>query len=208
MLALCVLVLVLLAIGLFLEPGSGSAVIIGHVDTAVCVIFFFDFLRSLVLAENKLRYFVTWGWIDLLSSIPAVGIFRLGRAARIFRILRLLRGVRASKQLFHAVLTHRSESTLLALILLTIILGTISSIAILEFERNDPGVNIVGPEDAIWWSFVTMTTVGYGDRYPVTTGGRIVAAILMICGIGLFASFTGFLASWFVQGDKSHDDAP
>ena len=88
---------------------------------------------------------------------------------------------------------------------MTIILSTFSSVAILEFEKDDPAVNIRGPEDAIWWSFVTMTTVGYGDRYPVTTGGRIVAAMLMVCGIGLFASFTSFLASWFMGAREPQD---
>ena len=61
-----------------------------------------------------------------------------------------------------------------------------------------PEANIKGPEDAVWWAFVTMTTVGYGDRFPVTTEGRLAGALLMVAGVGLFGTFSGFIASWFL----------
>jgi len=77
------------------------------------------------------------------------------------------------------------------------------SISILQFETA-PESNIKTAEDAIWWAFVTITTVGYGDRYPVTTEGRIIAAFLMITGVALFGTFTGFIAAWFM-GDKSNN---
>jgi voltage-gated potassium channel len=78
------------------------------------------------------------------------------------------------------------------------------SIAILQVEQ-DPNSNIKTAEDSIWWAFVTITTVGYGDKYPVTTEGRIIAAFLMVAGVGLFGTFTGFIASWFM-GDKQNRD--
>ena len=59
--------------------------------------------------------------------------------------------------------------------------------------------NIKTAEDAIWWAWVTITTVGYGDKYPVTTEGRIIASFLMTAGVGLFGTFTGFIASWFLE---------
>ena len=81
-----------------------------------------------------------------------------------------------------------------------------SSVAILHFESG-PASNISTPEDALWWAVVTMTTVGYGDRYPVTTEGRIVAAVCMIAGVGLFGTFTGFVASWFLApGEEEQED--
>ncbi|MDX2322088.1 MAG: potassium channel family protein, partial [Moritella sp.] len=64
------------------------------------------------------------------------------------------------------------------------------------------GSNINTGIDALWWAFVTITTVGYGDYYPVTTGGRIIAALLMTAGVGLFGTFTGFISSWFVDGGE------
>lgn len=69
-----------------------------------------------------------------------------------------------------------------------------SAIAILQVER-DPNSNIKTAEDALWWSYVT-TTVGYGDRYPVTTEGRLIASVLMTAGVGLFGTFTAYIASF------------
>jgi len=79
------------------------------------------------------------------------------------------------------------------------------SIAMLHFETV-PGSNIKTAEDAIWWAFATVTTVGYGDRYPVTSEGRLVAVLLMIAGVGLFGTFSGFLAAWFLAPEEKADD--
>jgi voltage-gated potassium channel len=62
-----------------------------------------------------------------------------------------------------------------------------------------PDSNIKTAEDAVWWSVVTITTVGYGDRYPVTSEGRFLGGILMFAGVGLFATFSGFVAAWFLR---------
>jgi voltage-gated potassium channel len=74
-----------------------------------------------------------------------------------------------------------------------------SAIAILQVE-NDPNSNIKTAEDAFWWAYVTLTTVGYGDRFLVTTEGRIIAGILMTAGVGPVGTFAGFVASWFAAG--------
>lgn len=77
-----------------------------------------------------------------------------------------------------------------------------SSIAILQVEV-DTNSNIKTSEDAIWWAYVTITTVGYGDKFPITTEGRMIVALLMTVGVGLFGTFTAYLASWFVgEGEK------
>ena len=84
-----------------------------------------------------------------------------------------------------------------------IILGSIS---VLQFEKGMPSANIQTAEDALWWAIVTMTTVGFGDRFPVTMEGRVIAAMLMICGVGLFGMFSGFIASWFLAPDKVKEE--
>ncbi len=198
MLILCVYVLLALAAGAFLPLDPSAKEILKHVDTGVCLLFLIDFIYSMAIADNRRRYFFTWGWIDLLTSIPAMGPFRWGRAARVLRILRLMRGVRSAKEITDYLLTRRAESAFLAVALISILLLTFSSVAIVEFERGTEA-NISGAEDALWWAFVTMTTVGYGDRYPVTTEGRLVAVALLIVGVGLFGTFTAFVASWFVE---------
>lgn len=197
MLVLCILALGALAMERLFRFGPDVAKLIQYADFAVCVLFLLDFVHSLVTAPNRWRYLLTWGWVDLLSSIPAVDALRVGRLARVMRIFRILRGVKAARVLSSAVLERRAESTFLAASLVSLLLLVLSSAAILSFE-DVPESNIKGPEDALWWAFVTITTVGYGDRFPVTSEGRIVGALLMVAGVGLFGTFSGFVASWFL----------
>ncbi len=181
--------------------------ILSHADNAICILFLFDFLRSLYRAENKWLYIRTWGWLDLLSSIPAIDALRLGRAKRILRIIRVLRGFRSTKILAEFLLKKRAEGVFMTASLVSFLLAIIGSIAILHFEQL-PESNIKSPEDALWWSLVTITTVGYGDRFPVTSEGRVVAVLLMTAGVGLFGTFSGFIASWFLKPkeEANHDE--
>ncbi len=205
MLGLCVYVLLALAVDTFFKLDAGSRMILNYVDTGICVIFLLDFFVQLIPADKKLAY-LKWGWIDFISSIPMIGPLRWGRAARVFRILRLLRGVRSSRRLLAHILERRAQSAFLAVALTSIVLVVFSSIAVLHFETS-PDSNIRSAGDALWWSFVTITTVGYGDTFPVSAGGRIVAAVLMIAGVGLFGTFTGFIASWFMGGKDAQQDS-
>lgn len=114
------------------------------------------------------------------------------------------------RRLMFFILERRAEAMFLAAALISILMVVFSSVAILQFEAEVPGANIKTAEDAIWWAYATMTTVGYGDRYPVTSGGRIVAATLMTAGVGLFGTWTGFVAAWFLsprQGTVTNDRA-
>ena len=97
------------------------------------------------------------------------------------------------------------KGTFTAVSIIAVLMILFSSIAILQVE-DQPNSNIKSAEDALWWSYVTITTVGYGDKYPVTTEGRLIAAVLMTVGVGLFGTFTGFLASWFVAERKKSEE--
>jgi voltage-gated potassium channel len=143
-----------------------------------------------------------WGWIDLISSIPAVSYLRAGRVLRLIRLLRLIRAFRSTQSFMHHVFKNKAQGAFTSVSIFAVLLIIFSSIAILQVEQ-DPTSNIKSAEDAIWWSYVTITTVGYGDRYPVTTEGRIIAAVLMTAGVGLFGTFTAFVASWFVAEKKA-----
>jgi voltage-gated potassium channel len=198
MLVLSILSLVGLAVSTVGHLDQGQKEILEIADLVVCGLFFIDFLVSLHRAPNRLKYFLRWGWLDLLSSIPMISTLRLTRAARIFRILRLIRGIKATKILAQFILNRRAESAFLAVSLVSLLLIVVASIAILQFE-GQPDSNIKNAEDAVWWAISTITTVGYGDRYPVTYEGRVVASILMICGVGLFGTLSGFVASWFLK---------
>ena len=203
MLALCLYSLGILAYQATGTAEPSTAVILDYADFAVCMLFLSDFVFSFARAENRWRYFYTWGWIDLLSSIPAIDVARWGRAARVLRIFRLLRAVRATQLLADFIVKRRAQNGMLAVALLAIILITYCSIAVLHFESRAKG-NIVTAGDAVWWAITTITTVGYGDRYPTTIEGRTVAVLLMMGGVGLFGTFSGLLASWFVGKDDEH----
>lgn len=206
MLFLSILSLVGLAMSTSGYLDGEQAKILGIADNFICLIFFVDFLASLYRAPNRLKYFFTWGWLDLLSSMPMIDALRLTRLARVIRILRLIRGIKATKILAQFILNRRAESAFLTVSLVSILLIVVSSIAILQFE-SQPESNIKGAQDAIWWSITTITTVGYGDRFPVTPEGRIIASFLMICGVGLFGTLSGFIASWFLEPGREKQDA-
>jgi voltage-gated potassium channel len=197
-LGLCIFALISIAMDTFFHLDSNTRLILTWSDTCVCIIFFIDFLNSLLRSENRWRYFITWGWIDLLSSIPSIDLLRWGRTARVFRVFRLLRGVRATKVLTNFILGKRAQSAFLAAVLILILMVTVSSITILQVESSSDS-NIKSAGDAIWWSMVTLTTVGYGDKFPVTIGGRLIGIILMVGGVGLFGITSGFVASWFLS---------
>lgn len=142
-----------------------------------------------------------WGWIDLISSIPTLDFMRAGRMLRLIRLLRILRAFRSTKHLVLHIFKRRTQGALTAAAIIAVLMIIFSSIAVLQVE-NDPNSNIKTAEDAIWWAYVTITTVGYGDKFPVTTEGRLIAALLMTVGVGLFGTFTAYLASWFVGETK------
>lgn len=197
-LVLAVYVLIALIIEMAFPIPSETAILLNYIDNGICVFFISEFFYRLWSAPKTLEY-LKWGWIDLVSSIPNIPILRFGRFVRVIRVVRILRVLRSSKKIFAVLMKNRSKGALSTVILATVLLIIFASITILNLETT-PDSNITTAGDALWWAFVTVTTVGYGDFYPVTLGGRIVAGLLMIGGIGLFGTFTAFVADWFFKG--------
>jgi voltage-gated potassium channel len=204
MLGLCFYVLIALGTEALVSLDPETRAILRMVDHAICIVFFLDFCISLIRAPDKLAY-LKWGWIDLLSSIPTIEALRVGRAVRILRIIRILRGVRSTTILVKFLLRRRAESAFMTAALTSILLILFSSVAILHVETTAES-NITTADDAVWWAFATITTVGYGDRYPVTAEGRLLAACLMSAGVGLFGIFTGFVASSFLSPGEEEQE--
>ncbi|MFO0467673.1 MAG: potassium channel family protein [Bacteroidota bacterium] len=193
---LSVYVLAELVISTFLHLPTEVSKVLDFIDNCICVFFLFDFSVRFFQAENKLK-FMKWGWIDLISSIPTFDFLRPGRALRLIRLLRILRAFRSTKNLVSHIYKSKTQGAFTTVSVIAVLMVIFSAIAILQVE-NSPNSNIKSAEDAIWWAYVTITTVGYGDLYPVTTVGRIIAAALMTVGVGLFGTFTAFLSSFFV----------
>ena len=173
--------------------------LLNYIDNIICVVFLFDFFVRFKKAESKLA-FMKWGWIDLIASVPTFDFMRAGRLLRVIRLIRLIRAFRSTKHIVQHVFKNKIQGTLTSVAIIAVLMLLFSSVAILQFETA-PDSNIKTAEDAIWWSYVTITTVGYGDKYPVTTEGRIIAVILMTVGVGLFGTFTAFVSSWFVKSN-------
>lgn len=195
-LVLSVYVLAALLVNTFFKLPPEVSRMLNMADNAICFVFLVDFGSRFSRAPDKLR-FMQWGWIDLVSSIPTLDVMRAGRMLRLIRLLRVLRAFRSTKHLVQHIFQRRTQGALTAAAIIAVLMIIFSSIAILQVE-DDPHSNIKTAEDAIWWAYVTITTVGYGDKFPVTTEGRIIAALLMTVGVGLFGTFTAYLASWFV----------
>ena len=196
-----------------LDPDTHN--LINLYDNAICVIFLIDFGLNLAGSRPRRAYFVTRkGWLDLIGSIPSFGfipftaLFRLARLSRLNRIVRMLRG-QAGKDLVADVLRNRSQyATFITILLAGMVLST-ASILILQEESGAPDANIRTGGEAIWWGIVTITTVGYGDFYPVTTLGRITAIFVMFAGIGIIGALASILASLLVApGSPDVDGEP
>lgn len=200
-LILSLYVLVTLMITFFVDLSQELTILLNYIDNVICIVFLVDFGIRYRNAQNKLE-FMKWGWIDLIASIPSVDILRAGRVLRLIRLIRVFRALKSAKLIYEYVSRNRKESALTSVGLISFLMIIFSSITILQFEK-DVNSNIKSAEDAIWWSYVTITTVGYGDIYPVTTEGRIIGAMLMTAGVGIFGTFTALVSSWFI--DRKND---
>ena len=195
---LAIFSLIILIPLIFGNLSPSDAAVLNTLENGLCIIFLFDFFRSLRLAPKKWAYFLKGGgWLDLLGSIP-FGAFAIFRVARLFRVVRLLRKVTGGE--LRRILTRRlAQSTLLFTLVIALILIFTISWIVLQAEQIAPGANIKTYHQAVWWAFVTITTVGYGDYYPVTNVGQWMAIILMFFGLGIIGVLSSYLASTFIS---------
>jgi voltage-gated potassium channel len=192
-------ILSLLNIFIFVLPGMNPLVkgVIAIMDIFITLIFMLDFLFRLFTADSKSDYVLRqYGWADLLSSFPF-------QATKIFRLFRLIKIVRISRAygpgaLLRELRENRAGSALFLTVFLVILVLEFGGSLIVAVEADDPQSNIKTASDGVWWAFVTITTVGYGDRFPVTQYGRLAGMLTMMLGVGLFGVLTGFLANAFI----------
>lgn len=157
------------------------------VSWTVWAAFAIDFAARLLLAENRGRYALQH-WYDVaLIAVPALRPLRLLRLIAVFRLVHRS----AARSLATRVGVYAAGSAFMALML--------GSIAVLDAEQDAEGANITTYGDALWWAMTTVTTVGYGDHFPVTFEGRLIAAVLMLVGIALVGVVTAALAAWLVE---------
>ena len=215
-LVLTILSLVIMVV-MFLPLGDATIGLLQFYDNLICVIFLIDFFLNLRAAPKKSDYFIKErGWLDLIGSIPSLGVtfkysglFRLARLSRLAHIMRQL-GREKRGDLIRDVIQNRGQYTAFITILLTLIVLTSASVLVLQYESQSPDANIKTGWDAFWYSVVTITTVGYGDRFPITVGGRITAMFIMFMGVGIIGALASILSSVLVGSPSTlaEEEAP
>lgn len=199
MLAMAVLSIFNLLLSFAFPTRSQSWWLIAYVDSILTIVFFSDFVYRLKTAPSRRGYFIQEkGYLDLLSCVPGLRIFRLFRIVRAVRIVRKLGGPRVFRELRQEL----ASGVLYFVIFVGVTVLEYVGLLELWFEEDAPGANITTGGDALWWGYITATTVGYGDQFPVTTGGRIAGVVMLTVGVALFATFSGFLASAFLSPRK------
>ena len=173
-----------------LDPEVDSVVWI--VDALLCIIFLIDFGWRLATAPDRRRY-MRLGWADFLGSLPAPGL-RLFRLVRITISMRVIREA-GGRKIVRQLVRERAETAIFFVFFIAITVLELASILVLVAERGAPGHNIDTGGESLWWAWVSVTSVGYGDFYPVSAWGRIFASVLLGVGIGLVTTITGFLAT-------------
>jgi len=170
-------------------------------------VFLLDFSYRLATAPSRRDYFFKhFGWADLLASLPFAELkfLRIFRLVRVFRLMREVGG----RKVLRTLVRDRAGSALYTLLLAGVLVLQFGSLAILRIEDDAPGANITNASDALWYTIATISTVGYGDQYPVTNAGRVVGAMIIVVGVGIFGTFTGYLANVFLAPRKKAREQP
>ena len=194
--AVAAVFLIAYSVDVLAQPRGWGAHLVTLATWGSWACFTVDYVARFSLATDKRRWFVRH-LLDL-----AIVLLPLLRSLRLLRLIVLVGAMQ--KAVGNAIRGKVVVYTISGAVLLVYV----ASLAVLQTERGAPGAHIVNFGDAVWWAITTITTVGYGDMYPVTTTGRVIAALLMIGGISLVGSITATIASWIVQTvaieDKAH----
>ena len=183
-----------------------------HISEIIIVIIFtLEYLLRMLVADKKLRHvFSFYGLIDLFAILPfyissgidlrSIRIFRLFRLFRVLKIFRYSNAIRRFKDAFVII-----KDELILFSFFTLFLLFVSSVGIYYFENPAQPENFKSVFHCLWWAVVTLTTVGYGDIYPITVGGKIFTFFMLIIGLGIIAVPTGLFASALTKTIKEDE---
>lgn len=185
--AAAILFLVIYSVQVIAQPERALAQILEVLTWTIWAAFVIDYVVNLRLAPQRGAWFVRNLHELLIVVLPTLRPLRLLRLITLLRALNRAGGNALRGRILMYVLTSAA------------VLSYAAALAVLDIERADPAANITTLGDALWWAMTTITTVGYGDHYPVTDTGRLIAAALMIGGIAVLGVVTASLASWLVE---------
>ncbi|HLV15405.1 MAG TPA: ion transporter [Xanthomarina sp.] len=204
--AIFIQVLILISIVTFtlettpnLEPKTRS--ILFFIEAFCVIVFTVEYFLRIYVSDKKLKFvFSFYGIIDLLAILPfylSFGVdlraLRALRFLRLFRVFKLVRYNRALNHFSKAIKSAKEE--ILLFLFITLILIYFSAVGIYYFENEAQPEHFSSILDSLWWSIITLTTVGYGDVYPITAGGKIFTFFILLIGLGIVAIPTGIISS-------------
>ncbi|MFP4847171.1 ion transporter [Winogradskyella sp. PE311] len=189
-----------------------TRVVLNSIEAFCVLIFTFEYLARIYVADNKLRFiFSFFGIIDFLAILPFYLTFgidlrslRLLRMFRLFRLFKLVRYNKAMKHFASAMMVAKEQIILFMII--TLMLIYFAAVGIYYFENEAQPEYFSSIFDSLWWSIVTLTTVGYGDVYPITVGGRIFTFFILLIGLGIVAIPTGIISSSLTKAIEPHSE--
>jgi voltage-gated potassium channel len=179
---------------------------INAVDYGIWAVFAVEYALKLFLAPERWHFVRTHVFELMLVVFPMLRPLRIVRSTRALRLLGLSRAAAAAGSGAKEARASLSSRTVTYAVLLIGLLVLVASAVVLDAERTAPGTNIRSFGDAIWWSVVTVSSVGYGDHYPVSAVGRTVASAVMVLGIGLVSVMTASFAAWLVKQEERVED--
>jgi voltage-gated potassium channel len=195
------LAIVFVIVGYAGDGNGAEAAMLRTVDLALTGIFVAEFATRFGASLDRSAY-LRGHWIDLVALIPAVRQFRILRLLRLLRLVRTFAGIYRALLHVERLLSNRQVATI-GVVWMAVLVLTSIGLFVAEHGANEL---VDHPLDALWWGLVTMTTVGYGDIYPVTPEGRLAASILLVLGIALFGVITATVTSLLVRGEDG--DSP
>ncbi|MDH5435261.1 MAG: ion transporter [Gammaproteobacteria bacterium] len=209
--SLIVLSLITFSIETLPDLSSATKELLWNVETITIAIFTIEYVLRLYVADKKFGFiFSFFGLIDLIAILPfylVSGVdlrtVRIFRFLRLIRILKLARYSRAAKHFSRALVIAREELILFGSVAL--ILLYLSAVGIYYFEYETQPEQFKSIFHSLWWALATLTTVGYGDIYPITLGGKVFTFFILIIGIGVIAVPTGLFASALSQARNDHN---
>lgn len=174
-------------------------------DSIFTLVFLTDVVRRLTVADRRRAYLVHGrGWIDVLAAFPLLRVLQLFRIVHMLGILGRLGG---PGRAFKAFFSNKAAGGLLSVLLVALLVMEFGALLMFAVEHDAPGTTFKSAQDAVWFVLVTMSTVGYGDVYPVTDAGRVVGSFIIVVGVGVFGTLTGFLANAFLAPSEAREAA-
>lgn len=209
------IILALITFSIETLPGltATQQMILQWIETATVLVFTAEYLLRLAVADSRLRFATSFfGLVDLLAILPfylAVGIdlrsIRVLRLLRLFRLFKLARYSSAIRRFHRALLIAKEEIVLFSM--LSMIVLYLAAVGIYYFERDAQPEQFASIFHSLWWAVATLTTVGYGDVYPVTTGGRCFTFVVLLVGLGIVSIPAGLVASALEKARELDDQA-